>query len=110
VIYLPLTSSLIDTPRDKSTGILGSMRPLKLGSLRYLAQRWDSPQALTLGMPYPSCIAEAVRPCGYADLYPCSKAKLRVASPLLPKGEASAKGDATAVQVLFSLKQIAPKI
>jgi hypothetical protein len=47
------------------------MRPLKLGSLRYLAQRWDSPrqvlqvggaaqrtgsQALTLGMPYPSCI------------------------------------------------------
>ncbi|WP_375495094.1 hypothetical protein [uncultured Nostoc sp.] len=37
------------------------MRPLKLGSLRYLAQRWDSPQALTLGMPYPSCIAEAVR-------------------------------------------------
>jgi hypothetical protein len=50
-------SRKIDTPRDKSTGILGSTRPLKLGSLRYLAQRWDSPQALTLGMPYPSCIA-----------------------------------------------------
>ncbi len=32
------------------------MRPLKLSSLRYLVQRWDSPQALTLGMPYPSCI------------------------------------------------------
>ncbi|MHC5825552.1 MAG: hypothetical protein ACYT04_59305 [Nostoc sp.] len=30
-------------------------------SLRHLDQRWDSPQALTLGMPYPSCIAEAVR-------------------------------------------------
>ncbi|MFW9257153.1 CHAT domain-containing protein [Nostoc sp. CALU 546] len=52
---------LVDTPRNKSTGILGSTRPLKLSSLRYLAQRWDSPQALTLGMPYPSCIAEAVR-------------------------------------------------
>ncbi len=48
---------LVDTPRNKSTGILGSTRPLKLSSLRYLAQRWDSPQALTLGMPYPSCIA-----------------------------------------------------
>jgi hypothetical protein len=48
---------LFDTPRHKWTGILGSTRPLKLGSLRYLAQRWDSPQALTLGMPYPSCIA-----------------------------------------------------
>jgi hypothetical protein len=36
----------LDTPRHKYTGILGSMRPLKLGSLRYLTQRWDSPQAL----------------------------------------------------------------
>jgi hypothetical protein len=62
------------------------MRPLKLGSLRYLAQRWDSPQALTLGMPYPSCIESSSALGGYATLV------------------------ATAVQVLFSLKQIAPKI
>ncbi len=27
-------------------GILGSPKPLKLESLRHLAQRWDSPQAL----------------------------------------------------------------
>ncbi|WP_414528307.1 hypothetical protein [Nodularia chucula] len=35
-----------DTPRDKSTGILGSTKPLNLESLRRLNQRWDSPQAL----------------------------------------------------------------
>ncbi|WP_292761006.1 hypothetical protein [Nostoc sp. NOS(2021)] len=52
---------IVDTPRHKWTGILGSMRPLKLGSLRYLAQRWDSPQALTFRVPLGSCIAEAVR-------------------------------------------------
>jgi hypothetical protein len=37
---------LIDTPRSKETGILGSSRPLKLDTLQCLAQRWDSPQAL----------------------------------------------------------------
>ncbi len=36
--------------------ILGSASPLNLDSLRYLSQRWFSPQALTLGMPYPSCL------------------------------------------------------
>ena len=36
----------VDTPRDKSTGILGSTKPLNLESLRHLNQRWDSPQAL----------------------------------------------------------------
>jgi len=36
----------LDTPRSEETGILGSPRPLKLDSLRRLAQRWDSPQAL----------------------------------------------------------------
>ena len=46
-----------DTPRSKDTGILGSTRPLKLDSLRYLTQRWDSPQALTFGLPDRSCIA-----------------------------------------------------
>ncbi|MFB8789047.1 MAG: NAD-dependent epimerase/dehydratase family protein [Potamolinea sp.] len=35
-----------DTPRRERTGILGSTKPLKLDSLRRLAQRWDSPQAL----------------------------------------------------------------
>ncbi len=54
-----------DTPRPKGTRILGSASPLRLGSLRYLTQRWFSPQALTSGMPYRSCIAEAVRPCGF---------------------------------------------
>ena len=62
---------LVDTPRSFETGILGSTRPLKLGFLRYLAQRWDSqasecgeaspqnvaPQALTSRMPSGSCIA-----------------------------------------------------
>ena len=37
---------MFDTPRDKSTGILGSTKPLNLESLRHLDQRWDSPQAL----------------------------------------------------------------
>ena len=36
----------IDTPTAKASGILGSLKPLKLESLRLLAQRWDSPQAL----------------------------------------------------------------
>jgi hypothetical protein len=52
---------IIDTPRDKSTGILGSTKPLNLESLRHLDQRWDSPQALTFRVPLGSCIAEAVR-------------------------------------------------
>ncbi|WP_292772298.1 hypothetical protein [Nostoc sp. NOS(2021)] len=62
----------VDTPRHKWMGILGSTRPLKLVSLRYLAQRWDSPrqvqqewlaaqrtgfQALTFQVPLGSCIA-----------------------------------------------------
>ncbi len=46
----------IDTPRSKETGILVSTRPLKLDSLRYLAQRWDSPQALTFGLLDRSCM------------------------------------------------------
>ncbi|MHC5724351.1 MAG: hypothetical protein ACYTXY_09380 [Nostoc sp.] len=54
-------SNRFDTPWRERTGILGSTKPLNLESLRHLDQRWDSPQALTLGMPYPSCIAEAVR-------------------------------------------------
>ncbi|MEH2058524.1 MAG: hypothetical protein V7K97_20700 [Nostoc sp.] len=33
-----------DTPSDKSTGILGSTKPLNLVSLRHLDQRWDSPR------------------------------------------------------------------
>ncbi len=37
---------LIDTPRPKGAGILGSAKPLKLDTLQCLAQRWDSPQAL----------------------------------------------------------------
>jgi hypothetical protein len=47
---------LVDTPRDKSTGILGSTKPLNLESLRHLDQRWDSPQALTFRVPLGSCI------------------------------------------------------
>ncbi|OBQ13219.1 MAG: hypothetical protein AN490_03205 [Anabaena sp. AL09] len=39
----------------KAGEILGSPKPLNLDSLRFLNQRWDSPQA-TSGMPYPSCI------------------------------------------------------
>jgi hypothetical protein len=35
-----------DTPRRERTRILGSTKPLKPESLRLLAQRWDSPQAL----------------------------------------------------------------
>ncbi len=44
--YLAYWFQLVDTPRDKSTGILGSTKPLNLESLRHLDQRWDSPQAL----------------------------------------------------------------
>ncbi|MEH1958798.1 MAG: hypothetical protein V7L05_02635 [Nostoc sp.] len=62
----------IDTLSTKVTEILGSTRPLKLDTLRYLAQRWDSPrqvqqewlaaqrtgsQALTFRVPLGSCIA-----------------------------------------------------
>jgi hypothetical protein len=47
----------VDTPQPKRMRILGSTSPLRLGSLRYLTQRWFSPQALTSGMPYRSCIA-----------------------------------------------------
>jgi hypothetical protein len=47
----------VDTPRDKSTGILGSTKPLNLESLRHLDQRWDSPQALTFRVPLGSCMA-----------------------------------------------------
>lgn len=36
-----------DTPWAKATGILDSTSPLKLDPLRYLIQRWFSPQALT---------------------------------------------------------------
>jgi len=46
----------LDTPRRERTGILGSTKPLKLDTLQFLAQRWDSPQA-TSGMPYPSWIS-----------------------------------------------------
>lgn len=41
----------IDTPTLKRGGILGSTKPLKLDSLRRLAQRWDSPQALLSECP-----------------------------------------------------------
>ena len=41
----------VDTPTLKRRGILGSMKPLKLDSLRRLAQRWDSPQALLSECP-----------------------------------------------------------
>ena len=37
---------VVDTPRSKDTGILGSTSPLSLDPLRYLSQRWFSPQAL----------------------------------------------------------------
>ena len=47
---------IFDTPRRERTGILGSTKPLKLDTLQFLAQRWDSPQA-TSGMPYPSWIS-----------------------------------------------------
>jgi len=42
---------LVDTPTLKRRGILGSTKPLKLDSLRRLAQRWDSPQALLSECP-----------------------------------------------------------
>ena len=47
--------TLFDTLPITNREILGSTSPLNLNSLRYLSQRWFSPQALTLGMPYPSC-------------------------------------------------------
>lgn len=72
-LVVAVSLSAFDTPRSKDTGILGSTRPLKLDSLRYLPQRWDSPQALkprlrsaltlskaeglTFGLPDRSCIA-----------------------------------------------------
>jgi hypothetical protein len=36
--------------------ILGSTSPLNLEPLRYLSQRWFSPQALTFPLPEGSCI------------------------------------------------------
>jgi hypothetical protein len=44
-----------DTPQPKGVRILGSTSPLNLDSLRYLSQRWFSPQALTFGLPDHSC-------------------------------------------------------
>jgi hypothetical protein len=52
----PALTSYLDTLRSKVPKILGSPKPLNLDSLRFLNQRWDSPQA-TSGMPYPSCIS-----------------------------------------------------
>ncbi|MEH2380931.1 MAG: hypothetical protein V7K27_18940 [Nostoc sp.] len=90
----------IDTLSTKVTEILGSTRPLKLDALRYLAQRWDSPrqvlqvgaaaqrtgsQPLTFRVPLGSCIESSSALGGYATLV------------------------ATAVQVLFYLKQIVSK-
>ena len=40
-----------------ATKILGSTSPLNLEPLRYLSQRWFSPQALTFPLPEGSCIA-----------------------------------------------------
>jgi len=37
--------------------ILGSASPPQLNSLQSLVKWWFSPQALTLGMPYPSCMS-----------------------------------------------------
>ncbi len=55
-LVVAVSLSAFDTPRSKDTGILGSTRPLKPDSLRYLVQRWDSPQALTFGLPDRSCM------------------------------------------------------
>jgi len=46
-----------DTLGPKGEEILGSASPLKLDPLRYLAQRWFSPQALTFRVPLGSWIA-----------------------------------------------------
>ena len=45
-----------DTLRAKAAEILGSTSPLNLEPLRYLSQRWFSPQALTFPLPEGSCI------------------------------------------------------
>jgi hypothetical protein len=47
----------VDTLRAKAAEILGSTSPLSLDPLRYLSQRWFSPQALTFLLPGGSCIA-----------------------------------------------------
>ena len=47
---------VIDTLRAKASEILGSTSPLNLNPLRYLSQRWFSPQALTSPLPEGSCI------------------------------------------------------
>ncbi|WP_242045486.1 MULTISPECIES: group I intron-associated PD-(D/E)XK endonuclease [unclassified Calothrix] len=62
-----------DTLRRSTAEILGSTSPLKLDPLRYLKKRWFSPQALTSGMPYRSCITKAVRCSGSPELckLPC---------------------------------------
>jgi protein-tyrosine-phosphatase len=56
IIFVMEKSHRIDTPRPKGTRILGSASPLSLNPLRYLDQRWFSPQALTFGLPDHSCI------------------------------------------------------
>jgi hypothetical protein len=52
---------LIDTPRRERTGILGSTKPLKLDSLQSLTLLVGFSPSVNSGMPYPICIAEAVR-------------------------------------------------
>lgn len=44
----------LDTLRSKDAEILDSTSPLSLDPLRYLSQRWFSPQALTFPMPWGS--------------------------------------------------------
>jgi hypothetical protein len=41
----------VDTLRSKDAEILDSTSPLNLDPLRYLSQRWFSPQALTFRVP-----------------------------------------------------------
>jgi hypothetical protein len=48
--------SKFDTLLPKGEEILGSTSPLSLDPLRYLAQRWFSPQALTFRVPLGSWI------------------------------------------------------
>ena len=50
------TDIVFDTLRAKAAEILGSTSPLNLDPLRYLSQRWFSPQALTFPLPEGSCI------------------------------------------------------
>ncbi|MEH2363448.1 hypothetical protein [Nostoc sp.] len=50
----------VDTLRAEATDILGSASPLKLDPLRYLTQRWFSPQALTFRVPLGSWITPKI--------------------------------------------------